>query len=556
MSYPILAIAVLAISVLSLAFARFSGRFVLAGLAGGGAILVLHGGVYLNYTSDDAYISYRYAFHLADGAGLVWNNGEHVEGYSNFLWVMMLAALKFGGADLVWSGRVLGLISGAAAAGLTVVLTQQIGRRDELSKYAGVVAALALGTAGPFALWSYAGLETPFFAMLVAAAAVLHIRERDNDDVLPVSGVVWALAAMTRPDAIALFGVSAFFKASDLIFALEGADAGVRQAKIQRAALWLVGFAAIYVPYFAWRYATYGWLFPNSFYAKVGSGFDQYRRGLTYLLDFSKEYAAWLILLAPAALAVRGIRASAAMYLLALVAVWGLYVVYVGGDGLLRYRFFAEVLPLFYALVAASVASLLALVKVEDSRAPMLRAGAGCVIGAGLLAFTLQSTPNERRAVVVPGERRAVEERAEAGRWLRHNVDPTTSIAIMAAGAIPYESRLTTIDILGINDEHIAHRPVPLGEHPAGHEKFDSAYVIGRRPDAIILFDALEPVTFGRADYERLRFALTPAAGDMVSNPDLWKSYTERGIEVRDGEWFSLLVRNDSPLLEKTSPAP
>src|SRR5688500_1706387 len=40
--------------------------------------------------SDDAYISYRYARNLADGAGLTFNPGERVEGYSNLLYVLLL----------------------------------------------------------------------------------------------------------------------------------------------------------------------------------------------------------------------------------------------------------------------------------------------------------------------------------------------------------------------------------------------------------------------------------------------------------------------------------
>ena len=52
---------------------------------------------YLAYISRfltyDAFISFRYARNLLEGHGLVWNPGERVEGYSNFLWVLELAAI-------------------------------------------------------------------------------------------------------------------------------------------------------------------------------------------------------------------------------------------------------------------------------------------------------------------------------------------------------------------------------------------------------------------------------------------------------------------------------
>ena len=45
------------------------------------------------WLTDDAFISFRYARNLLEGHGLVFNPGERVEGYTNFLWVLELAAL-------------------------------------------------------------------------------------------------------------------------------------------------------------------------------------------------------------------------------------------------------------------------------------------------------------------------------------------------------------------------------------------------------------------------------------------------------------------------------
>jgi arabinofuranosyltransferase len=48
------------------------------------------GGVRYWWLGDDAMISMRYAYNLARGHGLVWNRGERVEGYTNFLWTMWM----------------------------------------------------------------------------------------------------------------------------------------------------------------------------------------------------------------------------------------------------------------------------------------------------------------------------------------------------------------------------------------------------------------------------------------------------------------------------------
>src|SRR5262245_5079445 len=55
-------------------------------------LLIVHAAAYW-FLTDDAFISFRYARNFSAGAGLVFNPGfERVEGYSNFLWVLILAA--------------------------------------------------------------------------------------------------------------------------------------------------------------------------------------------------------------------------------------------------------------------------------------------------------------------------------------------------------------------------------------------------------------------------------------------------------------------------------
>ncbi len=65
------------------------------------------------FLTDDAFISFRYVRNLLEGHGLVFNPGERVEGYSNFLWVLELAA--------IW--RVLGVAPEDATPWLSVACT-------------------------------------------------------------------------------------------------------------------------------------------------------------------------------------------------------------------------------------------------------------------------------------------------------------------------------------------------------------------------------------------------------------------------------------------------
>lgn len=553
MAFPWLVALTLAVAGLSWIFARLTNRHAVAAIVGGGLVLWLHGIVYLDYTSDDAYISYRYAAHFADGMGLVWNPGEWVEGYTNFLWVLLLSGFAKAGADIVESARWLGFAFGVAAIGGTYALSREL-LDGEAGRRAGIGAALLLAASGPFATWSAAGLENSMFAVLVIAAVLLHIRELERGW-LPASGAVWAIAAMTRPEGVLLFAVSAVFKLIETVVRVSrrsdrwwfGVDI---LREVARLLLWVAGFAVLYVPYFSWRYATYDWFFPNTYYAKVGEGSDQYERGVQYLQSFAQQYGAWLILIVPIAAAVTSIRRVAALYVFVLLIVWFAYVVYIGGDSLVRLRFFASISPLLYAAVAAGLAALIAEAHFERRPPRWFAEAAIAVAFAGLLAFTLHPSS---RDIALRGERDGMRDRIDIGRWLGENVPRDTLLAVIAAGAIPYESGLETIDMLGLNDEEIAHRDIDTGLLPAGHEKYDSAYVLDRQPDIIILVDFLTDNPYGEDDYTALEGALIPARLDLLTQPRLWNEYEPLGVEIEEGRWFNMLVRREPVAVERSA---
>jgi len=556
MPFPWLVVFTMAVAAICWVFARTTRLYAAAAMAGGGTILWLHGIVYLDYTSDDAYISYRYARHFADGAGLVWNRGEWVEGYTNFLWVITLAGFAKAGLDIPETARWLGFALGVLALGGCYAIARTLLNNDA-GRIAGVAAALLLAASGPFAAWSGAGLENSLFAALIMAGVLLHIAELERGWV-PASGIVWGFAAMTRPEGVLFFAVSAVFKLieavrrawphrGEYLFGL----AILREAG--RVLLWVAGFAAVFAPYFIWRYTRYDWFFPNTYYAKVGSGSDQYERGIEYLQSFAQEYAAWLVLLVPIAGALTSIRRMASLYVFALLLAWFGYVVYVGGDSLVRLRFFASISPLLYGAVAAALAALIAEAHLDRRPPRWVAETAVAVAFAGMLAFTLHPSS---RDIALTGEREAMRDRIIIGRWLRGNVPGDTEIAVVAAGTIPYESDLPSIDMLGLNDEHIAHQDIDVGLLPAGHEKYDSEYVLDRAPDIIILADFLTDNPFSEDDYDALEGTLIAARHDLLSRPRLWAEYEVRSVEVEEGRWFNMLVRRQPVAVRASAGAP
>jgi hypothetical protein len=560
MNFPWLVLGVVGTAAIAGAFGRATRQWHIAAIGASAGILLLQH-FYFHYTADDAYISYRYARNLADGIGPVWNPGERVEGYTNFLWVGILAGLHKLGADIVVSSRWLGFslaaLSGAGAYAVT---------RDLLpgtpGRVAGFIACVLLAASGAWSMWATAGLEAPLFATLTLAGVLLHYRERpqafDRPGWPPISGAVWAFVVMTRPDGIVFVAVSAVFKLYDAIVRTRSAPLGQRRRTALSAAgqvaLWAALFAAFFLPYFIWRYNYYGWFFPNTYYAKVGGGWDQADRGVKYILDFLQESGGWLLLLLPLAIAESAVRRTAAAYVLTLTGVWFAYTAYVGGDSLLRYRFIAPVLPLYYSVMAVTAVAVATRLR---SALPRRRYTAEAIAAVGVLAaIAITMHPQSVDSDLIRYERLAVSDRVVIGQWLRANVDPDTKVAAIPVGALGYESQVHILDMLGITDEHIAHRDLNIGSLAAGHEKYDTEYVLDQEPDIILLFDFLtdEPAT--EEAYRRFRNSLIPAAADMASNERLYEEYRFRTVPVED-QWINLLVRRDArEAMRATDPVP
>ena len=155
------------------------------------------------FLCDDAFISFRYARNLVEGHGLVFNAGERVEGYTNFLWVLELAAL--------W--KVFGLRPESVAPWLSVACT--IGTLAAVVWWAarlpgnparGLVVWMALGllcTSATFAVWtSGGGLETRQFTLFVVLAVVCLSVHAGSRRGLLAASLSLAAAAYTRPEGL------------------------------------------------------------------------------------------------------------------------------------------------------------------------------------------------------------------------------------------------------------------------------------------------------------------------------------------------------------------
>lgn len=489
--------------------------------------LAIFGGYYYfvvtDWMMDDAFISFRYSKHFAEGYGLVYNPGEDpVEGYSNFLWTFLLGLGAMADFGIVWLARVLG----AAAAVLTLLLAANAHRFiKHMTPLASALAVLFLATSAVFLPWPTSGMETTLFGLLILLALLVHVRSlrpESGAGWLVLLGVVAACAAMTRPEGVLVTGLVLF-------------DQGIEsfRRRDRRVLYVLAAFAVLYAPWFVWRFIYYGYPAPNTYYAKVGMTEAQVQRGIRYVRKFG-----WIGLgvIIPAALAVLAPqvwwkRFTRYWALPLFAAGYTAYIVLVGGDGLPAFRFFAPLIPVLCLLAAAGVVGVF--------RFPQLALIAGSVV----VSFNLYQMFTHEYVYERVKHGDSVQKRGAAvGKWLKRHAPPDTVIATNTAGTIPYYSELATIDMLGLNDEHIAHREIPnMGRRQAGHEKGDGQYVLARRPDYIQL---------GSASGSRKPYSFV-GDRELFKDPDFHKHYEYKRFPVPGSRAVGLYIRKDKPELEQ-----
>ncbi len=480
MPFPVFVIVSLGIAVTTIAgtarLSRPSWLPVAVAFAGGTALLLFIGLGYLSVVIDDAFITFRYSSNLADGLGPTWNSEGRVEGYTNFLWMALLAGMAKVGFDIVVTAQTLGFVFVGVAAFATYRIWKLWADEDESDAIASpvvfaiVLVGLALNTSVAF--WPASGMETPLFMALLTSGVYLHLRERRTQEP-PWSAIVFAALAMTRPEGLIVVAITGLFK----LLALR--DSNDRSRALGSLLLWIAVFLSLYGSYFIWRYTYYDYLLPNTFYAKVGATTASFNRGLSYLYENGLEYHLAYMLLGSAGLLTQPKLRGDAGYILAIVGAMLTAIVLEGGDFLPHGRFVGPLMPLLYLSGIVGFAVLLKRSVPRPGHAALVAVVALSLGGLALLPSSQDPTILLERDFRIQSE--------NVGRWMDDHTPPDFTIATSAVGTIAYYSNRDVLDVLGINDVVIAHSSVPdLGEGMAGHEKHNNDYVFAQQPEIFL----------------------------------------------------------------------
>lgn len=450
--------------------------------------LVAHSLVF-NFVTDDAYISFVYARNLANHGQLVFNLGEKaVEGYTNFLWTVLLAALLKVGLLPELTSRVLGTAFAIATFGVTAWLSRQLRSHDSDGAGDGdwsawdALPALILAAIPGYACWASGGLETQMFTFFVTLGSAWHVAELlAGGPPRKRTAVAFGLAALTRPEGILFFALAWLYRI--LVR---------RQLVPTRAdAIAIACFLALVVPHFLWRRWYYGWWLPNTFYIKSSGIGGHWQQGAYYLWRVVESYHLWIVLIFALVAFVTRPGRSWRLYLGYVTLVVGLFAIYVAsvaGDFMGLFRFVMPALPLLALLASDALRRIVARIQSQL---------AVCAIVATLLAFHVaHAVAVDRAALVVAGPsdrgidrpgwlRWYTEDRAAIGRWFARYARPDDYAAVGGAGAQVYFSTMRSLDCYGLSDEHIAH-DVPANNSRPGHQKYAPVdYILSKHPTII-----------------------------------------------------------------------
>lgn len=247
-----------------------------------------------NFTVDDAFISFRYALNLAEGQGILWNIGElPTEGYSNFLWVVIMASIIKLNFDPVISSKVLSLF-----ALMGIIYVYWLICRDSLNQNlkipAFIVGSLFLLINPATAVHTVSGLETMFYSLIMLCVIyfVYKFISTLEKQYLWIFSLFALLSSLLRPESI-LFSLALIF----FIYILTiQKDNNLLKDRIK----WLSPILFVYILplgiYMIARFLYFNDLLPLPFYVKTvthGSLFD----GLYYLSEAIKYLAPFLILI-------------------------------------------------------------------------------------------------------------------------------------------------------------------------------------------------------------------------------------------------------------------
>ena len=422
------------------------------------------------FSTDDAFITLRYAQHLAQGHGLVWNSGEAaLEGFSNLSYVL-LGALAM---TLELPPMLVLKLTSTGSLVLTCGLLYWLARRW-LRPIPALLPALLLTAEKGMLWWTVSGLETAFFQLLIVLCVTCAFygmgfttaapsnsswstpspRPLTPNIALLCAGFLAFLAAITRPEGpVLVLGVGLGLTVQTWISKSSKQELHMRDALPLLA--FLGAFAVCYLPYFFWHLSTFGRVFPNTVYCKSGYSHSPFK----LLTDYWGIASLYLLL----ALFHRFDRIDGRVVML-----WSMPALYalllIGVDPIIGHygRHFLGAHALL--LVASSVGAVTMVTTVFREKSLLFHDFILMFVALCLLSIPHSSNLKHLENKAESYQQR-IALRTEVGLWLREHTEQGQAYSIGDAGLIPFLTPGPVIDVLCLNSAEMTRPPISGDRH-------------------------------------------------------------------------------------------
>ena len=419
------------------------------------------------FTIDDAFISIRYARHLASGAGYRFNSdGAATDGVTPLPWPFVLAPFAHASAlEVLMRAKCINLAAWLVAA---FFLGKRIGSADAKVVWrAAAIAIVAIDL--PVVAGAVSGMETGVATAFATFAAL----EADRNRVYSAA-ILAGISAAFRPELV----VWAFTLACLLVH---------RSPSTKRGFITALAAIAPFVLCAVVRNDVFGHFFPLSVLAKP----SDLTHGAVYAAAAALASLTFVLAFAPLAVA----RAHGSARILAVAGVVHFFAIAVAGG---------DWMP--FARLAAPVAPSLALVFVRSAPFAKAWSSSSRVVLAAALGVRLL-------VVAAPSGRHVQRDREALIRASRDYLQNAHSVATADIGWPTAATEAHIVDLAGLTDPNIA---VLAGGHTS--KRIDPAMVIDAHADVVLLYatagvSATALDDWREAEYEKLvdvRLASSP----------------------------------------------
>lgn len=404
------------------------------------------------FRTDDAYITLRYARNFAHGYGIVWNQGEApLEGYSNFVFLILATFAELISVDPFLFLRIMGLLGFLVA----LVCAYLIARRWASPTEALLAPLVISGFRGMY-VWAGSGLETTFFqglvlvSMLVLFKANENCRSASTHSLYILSGLLFALVALTRPEGPIYFLIPVVVMiCCEFARMPDKRDKSslvqlLREPNVEGMLRAVFSFSSVYTCYVLWKLVYFGDLIPHSVRCKAEYGGDPWK----LIVDAWGDADLLVVVGVIALFSVKQRRSGIVVLLLSGLSMF--FITY-GVDPIVGYanRHFLTSFALLSVAGAAAVAAVFEYNELQRWH----RWGASvAVISCVFMGQQVFGDSLSWHEKWMNHYSLRINERLKLSSWINERLSPSDTYLIGDAGLVPYLAPFRVVDAYCLNN--------------------------------------------------------------------------------------------------------